>query len=55
VVERTIVHQVYTYEPAPYYDGYYYSPYYRCYRPVPPVLALPGAAACTALSLIGGC
>ena len=58
---RTVVHHVYTYEPAPapYYYGYY-GPYYwpgyaPAYAPAAPIAALPGAAVCLAFSLIGGC
>jgi hypothetical protein len=53
VVHRTVVHHVYRYEPAP--APYYYDPYYGYYAPAPPIAALPAAAACVALSLIGGC
>ncbi|HMD64800.1 MAG TPA: hypothetical protein VKF83_12635 [Stellaceae bacterium] len=51
---RTVVHHVYTYEPAPnpYYYGAYYGP---SYAPAAPVTALPGAAVCLAFSLIGAC
>jgi hypothetical protein len=58
---RTVVHHVYTYEPAPspYYYGYY-GPYYGpgyapAYAPAAPITALPGAAVCLAFSLIGAC
>jgi hypothetical protein len=47
---RTVVHHVYRYEAAP--AAYYYGP---VYAPPPPVAALPAAAACLALSLLGGC
>jgi hypothetical protein len=50
VAHRTVVHHVYRYEPAPTYYGYY-APYYA----PPPVVALPAAAACIALSLLGAC
>jgi hypothetical protein len=55
---RTIVHHVYTYEPAPspYYYGPYYGPGYApAYAPAAPITALPGAAVCLAFSLIGAC
>jgi hypothetical protein len=56
---RTVVHQVYTYEPAPspyYYAPYYYGPsYVPAYAPAAPITALPGAAVCLAFSLIGAC
>jgi hypothetical protein len=53
VHHRTVVHHVYTYEPAPTpYYGLYYGP---AYAPVAPVAALPGAAVCLAFSLIGAC
>ena len=57
IVHRTIVHHVYTYEPAPavdYYSGPYYGYYGPTYAPAPPLATVP-AAACVALSLIGGC
>jgi hypothetical protein len=47
---RTVVHHVYTYEPAP--SPYYYGP---SYAPAAPIAALPGAAVCLAFSLIGAC
>ena len=55
---RTVVHDVYTYEPAP--SPYYYGPYYGlgyapAYAPAAPITALPGAAVCLAFSLIGAC
>jgi hypothetical protein len=51
---RTVVHHVYTYEPAP--STYYYGPYYGpSYAPAAPIAALPGAAVCLAFSLIGAC
>jgi hypothetical protein len=51
---RTVVHHVYTYEPAPspyysspYYYGAYYGPSYApAYAPAAPIAALPGAAVC---------
>jgi hypothetical protein len=52
------VHHVYTYEPAPaidYYSPPYYGYYGPAYAPAPPVAAVPAAATCLALSLIGGC
>jgi len=51
---RTVVHHLYTYEPAPspYYYGAYYGP---SYAPAAPITALPGAAVCLAFSLIGAC
>jgi hypothetical protein len=55
---RTVVHHVYTYEPAPnpYYYGPYYGPSYAPeYVPAAPITALPGAAVCLAFSLIGAC
>jgi hypothetical protein len=56
---RTVVHHVYTYEPATnlyYSSSYYYGPYYGpSYAPAAPIAALPGAAVCLAFSLIGGC
>jgi hypothetical protein len=55
---RTVVHHVYTYEPAPspYYYGPYYGPSYApAYAPAAPIAALPGAAVCLAFSLIGAC
>ena len=58
---RTVVHHVYTYEPAsgPYYYApynYYYGPsYVPAYAPAVPITALPGAAVCLAFSLIGAC
>jgi hypothetical protein len=55
---RTIVHDVYAYEPAPspYYYGPYYGPGYApAYAPAAPITALPGAAVCLAFSLIGAC
>jgi hypothetical protein len=55
---RTVVHHVYTYEPAPnpYYYGPYYGPSYAPeYVPAAPITALPGAAVCFAFSLIGAC
>jgi hypothetical protein len=57
VVHRTIVRYVYRYEPAPapYYGDAYYGYYGPTYAPAPPIPALPAAAACVALSLIGGC
>ena len=58
VHHRTVVHHVYTYEPAPnpHYYGRYYGPGYApAYAPVAPVAALPGAAVCLAFSLIGAC
>jgi hypothetical protein len=57
VEHRTIVHHVYRYEPipAPYYAEPYYGYYAPAYAPAPPILAVPAAAACVALSLIGGC
>jgi hypothetical protein len=58
VRHRTVVHHVYTYEPAPnpHYYGRYYGPGYApAYDPVAPVAALPGAAVCLAFSLIGAC
>jgi hypothetical protein len=56
-VHRTVVDHVYSYEPgpAPYYYGPYYGYYGPGYAPVPPIAAVPAAAACFALSLIGGC
>src|SRR5580693_10606390 len=51
---RTVVHHVYTYEPAP--SPYYYGPSYApAYAPAAPIAALPGAAVCLAFSLIGAC
>lgn len=51
---RTVVHHVYSYEPAP--SPYYYGPYYGpTYAAVAPITALPGAAVCLAFSLIGAC
>ena len=47
---RTVVHHIYTYEPAP--SPYYYGP---SYAPAAPIAALPGAAVCLAFSLIGAC
>jgi hypothetical protein len=57
VHHRTVVHHVYTYEPAPgpYYGPYYGPAYAPAYAPVAPVAALPGAAVCLAFSLIGAC
>ena len=52
VVHRTVVHHVYRYDPAP--APYYATPYYGYYAPEP-AAALPAAAACLALALIGGC
>ena len=55
---HTVVHHVHTYEPAPspYYHGPYYGPTYApAYAPAAPIAALPGAAVCLAVSLIGGC
>ena len=59
---RTVVHHIYTYEPAPspYYYGPYYGPSYAsayapAYAPEAPIAALPGAAVCLAFSLIGAC
>ena len=60
---RTVVHHIYTYEPAPspyyygpYYGPNYYGPYYGpSYAPAAPIAALPGAAVCLAFSLIGAC
>ena len=51
---RTVVHHIYTYEPAPspYYYGLYYGP---SYASAAPIAALPGAAVCLAFSLIGAC
>ena len=51
---RTVVHHVYTSEPAP--RPYYYDTYYGpSYVPAAPITALPGAAVCLAFSLIGAC
>ena len=52
VVHRPLCHHVYRNEraPAPYYD----APDYGYYAPAP-AIALPVAAACVALSLIGAC
>jgi len=51
---RTVVHHIYTYEPAP--SPYYYGPYYGpSYAPAAPIAALPGATVCLAFSLIGAC
>src|ERR1700736_4092386 len=60
---RTVVHHIYTYEPAPspyyygpYYGPSYYGPYYGpSYAPAAPIAALPGATVCLAFSLIGAC
>ena len=55
---RTVVHHVYSYEPAPspYYYGPYYGPsYVPAYAPAAPITALPDAAVCLAFSLIGAC
>jgi hypothetical protein len=52
VVDRAVVHHAYTYGPAP--APHCYASYYGYYAP-PPIVALPAAAACAALSLIGGC
>ena len=55
---RTIVHHVYTYQPAPspyYYDAFYGPSYAPAYAPAAPISALPGAAVCLAFSLIGAC
>jgi hypothetical protein len=56
---RTVVHHVYTYEPAPapspYYGPYYGPSYPPAYAPLAPVTSLPGAAVCLAFALIGGC
>jgi hypothetical protein len=42
---RTVVHHVYTPEPAP--SPYYYDTYYGpSYAPAAPITALPGAAVC---------
>jgi hypothetical protein len=58
--ERTIVHHVYTYEPAPIlYWGPYQAPYYATYygatAPVAAAAGAAGATACFALSLVGAC
>jgi hypothetical protein len=50
VVHHTVVNHVYHYEPAAPYYGYY-APSYA----PPPVVALPAAAACLALSVVGAC
>jgi hypothetical protein len=55
---RTVVHDVYTDEPAPspcYYSPYYGPGYVPAYAPAAPITALPGAAVCLAFSLIGAC
>ncbi len=57
---RTIVHHVYTSEPAPYpyyypYQAPYYGPYYYGPSPVVPAANAAGAAVCFAFSLIGAC
>jgi len=54
--ERTVVHHVYTYEPAPYPSYYpYYGPYYYGRSPAAPVANAAGAAVCLAFSLVGAC
>ena len=57
VHHRTVVHDVYTYEPAPspYYSPHYVPAYAPAFAPVAPVAALPGAAVCLAFSLLGAC
>jgi hypothetical protein len=48
---RTVVHHIYTYEPAPspYYYGRYYGPSYApAYAPAALIAVLPGAAVCLA-------
>ena len=55
---RTLVHHVYTYEPAPgpdYYGPYYGPGYVPVHAPVAPITALPGAAVCLAFSLVDAC
>jgi hypothetical protein len=53
VRHHTVVHHVYTYEPAP---SPYYGPHYGpAYAPGAPVAALPEAAVCLAFSLLGAC
>jgi hypothetical protein len=57
--QRTVVHHVYTYEPAPYpyypYNAPYYGPYYYGPSPAAPVANAAGAAVCLAFSLVGAC
>jgi hypothetical protein len=57
VRHHTVVHHVYTYEPAPSPDyGPHYGPAYApAFAPGAPVAALPGAAVCLAFSLLGAC
>jgi hypothetical protein len=55
IEHRTIVHHVYRYETVPYYGESYYGYYAPAYVPTPAIAAVPAAAACVALSLIGGC
>jgi hypothetical protein len=54
--QRTVVHHVYTYEPAPHPNYYpYYGPYYYGPSPAAPVANAAGAAVCLAFSLVGAC